>query len=209
MLFAKRCKFLMIVSLINIENVSSLLWYILHEKSSFCFIDSSNFFNIDILLNKLLADIFQLIDMDTINYSLKQFLKNGINNLIYICIIFFICQYLLLNEIKQIIIKIITDKFNNDNIQIFFNEEMIIEFQINFDSKEINIINMIPNIDRRYIEGLNYIKQYFTIIIPNQVQNKINMYKQTTKLIKNIFNKINKQSIKNYLNQLPQSQPKL
>ena len=200
MLFAKRCKFLMIVSLIKDDNVSILLWYILHEKSSFYFIDSSNFFNIDILLNKLLTNILNLIDMDTINNYLKQILKNGINKLICVCIIFFICQYLLLNEIKQIRINIITDNFNNDTIQIFFNNEMIIEFQIIITdyNNEINITNMIRNIDGRYIAGLNYIKKYFAITIPNSIQSKINSYKKTKQSIKKIYN---------YLRNLQQAQP--
>ena len=149
-LFAKRCKFLMIISLINDYNVSILLWYILHDRSKS-----------------------------------------------YFCIIFFICQYLLLNEIKQVRINIIEGSLNN-TIQIFYNEEMIIEFQINIDSKEINITDMIPNINRRYIEGLNDIKKYFIISIDNQTQLKMNNYKQTTKLIKNMINK----KYKNYLSQL-------
>jgi hypothetical protein len=193
MLFAKRCKFLMIVSLINNENVSILLWYILHERSNSYFNDSSNFFNIDILLDKSLTDMFDLIDMDTINNrSLKQILKNGINKLIYVCIIFFICQYLLLNEIKQIRINIITDNFNDDTIKIFFNEEMIIEFKITDDNKKISITHMIPNIDRRYIEGLKYIKKYFAIFIfiPNPIQSEINKFTEIKQLSKNIYTKI-------------------
>jgi hypothetical protein len=203
-LFAKRCKFLMIVSLINNENLSILLWYILHERSKTYFIDK--FFNIEKLLEKLLNRrvVSNSISNDAINNSLKQILINGINKLIYVCIIFFICQDLLLNEIKQIEINIITDNFNNDTIKIVFNEEMIIEFQINIDNKEINITNIIPNIDRRYIEGLNYIKKDFYIIIPNPIQSKINNYEKTKKSIKNILKAV--ESIQ-YLKQLQQVQP--
>ena len=205
-LFAKRCKFLMIISLINDYNVSILLWYILHERSKSYFIYSSNFFNIEILFNKLLNndDMLDKIDRDTIDNSLKRILINGINKLRYVCIIFFICQYLLLNEIKQIKIDIIPDKFN-DNIKIFFNEEIIIEFQINIDNKQINITNIIPNIDRRYIEGLNYINKNFNISILNPIQSKINNYEKTKKSIKNILNTV--KSIQ-YLKQLQQAQQK-
>ena len=206
-LFAKRCKFLMIISLINDYNVSILLWYILHERSKSYFIYSSNFFNIEILFNKLLNndDMLDKIYRDTIDNSLKRILINGINKLRYVCIIFFICQYLLLNEIKQIKIDIIPDKFN-DNIKIFFNKEMIIEFQINIDNKQINITNIIPNIDRRYIEGLNYINKNFNIDILNPIQSKINNYKKTKNSIENFLKKV--KSIQ-YLKQLQQAQHKL
>ena len=205
MLFAKRCKFLMIVSLIKDDNVSILLWYILHERSDFYF-TKLNFFNIDILLDKLLTTMFNLIDMDTINNrSLKQILKNGINKLICVCIIFFICQYLLLNEIKQIRINIITDNFNDDTIKIFFFEEMIIEFKIIYDNQQISINHMIPNIDRRYIEGLNYIEKYFRINIPNPIQLEINKFTKTKQLSKNMYKKIG--NIYTKIGQLQQSQP--
>ena len=205
-LFAKRCKFLMIISLINDYNVSILLWYILHERSKSYFIYSSNFFNIEILFNKLLNndDMLDKIDRDTIDNSLKRILINGINKLRYVCIIFFICQYLLLNEIKQIKIDIIPDKFN-DTIQISFNDEMIIEFQIYIDKNEINIINMIPNIDIRYIAGLNYIKKYFYIFIPNPIQSKINNYEKTKKTKNSIENFLKKVKSIQYLKQLQQA----
>ena len=206
MLFAKRCKFLMIVSLIKDDNVSKLLWDILHETSHNIFKD--NFFNIDILLINLLNNFIKSYYWTTlaITNNLKENILNGINKLIYVCIIFFICQYLLLNEIKQVRINIITDNFNNDTIQIFFNDEMIIEFQINIDNKEITIINIIPNINGRYIAGLNYIKKYIHVFTPNPIQYKINSYKKTKKSIKNIYNRI----IHNeYLRKLQQAQPNL
>ena len=207
-LFAKRCKFLMIISLINDYNISILLWYILHERSKPYFIQSSNFFNIEILFNELLnKDAMNgKIDVDAIDNSLKIILINGINKLRDVCIIFFICQYLFLNEIKQIKIDIIPAKFNN-NIKIFFNEEIIIEFQININinSKEIIITHMMQNIDRRYIDGLNYINKNFKISILNPIQSKINNYKKTKKSIKNILNTV--KYIEEYRKQLPQSEP--
>ena len=205
MLFAKRCKFLMIVSLINDNNVSILLWDILHETSHSIFKD--NFFNIDILLINLLNNFIKSYYWTTfaITNDLKENILNGINNLIYVCIIFFICQYLLLNEIKQVRINIIKGNLNYDTIQIFFNDEMIIEFKIIITdyNNEINITNMIPNIDRRYIEGVNYIKKYIRISIPKQIQNKINSYKKTKESIMNIYKRI----IRNeYLRKLQQVQ---
>jgi len=176
MLFAKRCKFLMIVSLIKDDNVSKLLWDILHETSHNIFKD--NFFNMNILLTNLLNDVIKAYYWTTfaIPRNLKTDILNGINKLRDVCIIFFICQYLFLNEIKQIKIDIIPDEFNN-NIKIFFNEEMIIEFKIiNDKNQRINdknqiiITHMILNIDRRYIEGLNYINKNFNISIVNQIQ---------------------------------------
>jgi len=191
MLFAKRCKFLMIVSLINDNNVSKLLWDILHETSHNIFKD--NFFNMNILLTNLLNNVIKSTIMRefSITYNLRSNLLDGINKLIYVCIIFFICQYLLLNEIKQIRININEENLNiiSVNIQIFYNKEKIIEFQIIItDSiKRINILYIIPNIDRRYIEGLNYIKKYFDIFIPNPVKNNINTYKKAKKQISNIY----------------------
>ena len=41
--------------------------------------------------------------------------------------------------------------------------------------------------DIRYIEGLNYIKKYFDIFIPNPVKNNINTYKKAKKQISNIY----------------------
>jgi len=203
MLFAKRCKFLMIVSLINDDNVSKLLWDILHEISHNIFKD--NFFNIDILLTNLLNNVIKLYYSTTFEVptNLRIDILNGINKLIYVCIIFFICQYLLLNEIKQIRINIIKGNLNDDIIKIFFNEEMIIEFKITITdyNKEISIIYMIPNIDRRYIDGLNNIKKYIRIV--NLEQISIN--------IRNLLAKLNKQKkqtiMKQYNNYLQQSQP--
>ena len=201
MLFAKRCKFLMIVSLINDNNVSKLLWDILHETSHNIFKD--NFFNMNILLINLLNNVIKSTIMRefSITYNLRSNLLDGINKLIYVCIIFFICQYLLLNEIKQIRININEENLNiiSVNIQIFYNEEKIIEFQIIItDSiKKINILYIIPNIDRRYIEGLNYINKYFNIFIPNPVKNNINTYKKAKKQISNIYTKLQSQQNNN------------
>ena len=48
---------------------------------------------------------------------------------------------------------------------------------------------MIPNIDRRYIEGLNYIEKYFRINIPNPIQLEINKFTKTKQLSKNMYKK--------------------
>ena len=55
-LFAMRCKFLKVVSLINNENAMKLLWYILHERSNFIFTNNVDFFNFDILFKSLIHD---------------------------------------------------------------------------------------------------------------------------------------------------------
>ena len=200
-LFAMRCKFLKVVSLINNENAMKLLWYILHERSNFIFTNNVDFFNFDILFKSLIHDfgMSQLIYNSFETYELKRCLNDGINPLICACIIFFMCNFLLLNDIQKIAITI-----NDLIITVYFDKEQLIQLQINTETKKIVLLYVNPNIDERYIQSLNYITRFGYSIV-NLEQNKIN---KLSRNIRNLLAKLNKQTIMSKYNRyLQQAQP--
>jgi hypothetical protein len=198
-LFAKRCKFLTIVSFINNENAIILLFNILHEINYFKE-PSNNFFNLDILFNKL-NDNKKIYDT-ILEYVNKSILDNGINPLICACIIFFMCNFLLLNDIQRIAITI-----NDLIVSVSYDSIELIRFEIKTNYKQIVLLYVNPDIDKRYIQSLNYITRFGYSIV-NLEQNKIN---KLSRNIRNLLAKLNEQKtttlMKKYINKLKQSQP--
>jgi hypothetical protein len=180
-LFAKRCKFLTIVSFI--ENAIILLFNILHE--TYFFKESSNnFFDLNILFNKL-NDNKKIYDTILRRVN-KSILDNGIYTLICACIIFFMCNFLLLNDIQKIAITI------NDLITtVSFNEEQLIQLQINTKDKKIVLLYVKPEIDKRYIQSLNFNVNRLGYRIVDSEQNKINKLSSN---IGNLLAKLNEQN---------------
>jgi len=207
-LFAMRCKFLKVVSLINNENAMKLLWYILHERSNFIFTNDVDFFNFDILFKNLINYFVmsRLIDDSFETYELKRCLNDGINPLICACIIFFMCNFILLNDIQRIAITI-----NDLIVSVFSDNVELIRFEINTKNKKVELLYVNPNIDERYIQSLNYITRFGYSIV-NLEQNKIN---KLSRNIRNLLAKVNEQntkekiiSMKKYISdKLQQSQP--
>lgn len=202
-LFAKRCKFLTIVSFIENENAIILLFNILHE--TYFFKESSNnFFDLNILFNKL-NDNKKIYDTILRRVN-KSILDNGIYTLICACIIFFMCNFLLLNDIQKIAITI------NDLITtVSFNEEQLIQLQINTKDKKIVLLYVKPEIDKRYIQSLNFNVNRLGYRIVDSEQNKINKLSSN---IGNLLAKLNEQNKttlmkKQIINYYRQAQQKL
>ena len=141
----------------------------------------------------------QLIYNSFETYELKRCLNDGINPLICACIIFFMCNFLLLNDIQKIAITI-----NDLIITVYFDKEQLIQLQINTETKKIVLLYVNPNIDERYIQSLNYITRFGYSIV-NLEQNKIN---KLSRNIRNLLAKLNKQTIMSKYNRyLQQAQP--
>ena len=136
LLFKERCKFLTIVSLINNDEFKKLLWFILHEISTFFFdtyISLINFFDINILLNLLIEKSRLYSD----KYSI-----DSIYTLICACIIFFMFEFLELNIIQKISITVdgLTRTVSFDGIPLVI-------LEINAILKNVNILFINPEIE--------------------------------------------------------------
>ena len=113
--------------------------------------------------------------------------------------VFFMCNFLLLNDIQKIAITI-----NDLIITVYFDKEQLIQLQINTETKKIVLLYVNPNIDERYIQSLNYITRFGYSIV-NLEQNKIN---KLSRNIRNLLAKLNKQTIMSKYNRyLQQAQP--
>ena len=122
--------------MINNDEFKKLLWFILHEISTFFFdtyISLINFFDINILLNLLIEKSRLYSD----KYSI-----DSIYTLICACIIFFMFEFLELNIIQKISITVdgLTRTVSFDGIPLVI-------LEINAILKNVNILFINPEIE--------------------------------------------------------------